>query len=178
MCKYTRDGKPKTVTQNGDEQRLLTDAAVAGKLVQLLDEGDIATLTEEVLALLRLPPSSVRYSYDGVLGWLITITARRISDQVGVVENGNVLAMTLCTPHGTTVPSSKVTPSMYALARVTTAVLVGEYAALRTFLAEVNRLADAVTKADILVDALLVLETVLNSPFPDLYEHMIFRPAA
>ncbi|KAF0957367.1 hypothetical protein [Rhodococcus sp. T7] len=159
------------MTSNAGE-RVPSDATVAGYLIQLLGDRSIPALAEEVLALVCPPTQSGRYSYSGVLGWVITAIAMVIVDQESGIEDGDVLVPAVSATEGEELAAEELTASLRGLLGTVTAQLTGEHVAVRTYLAAAGRLPDPVARAEILVDALMCLDTLLDVPFPDLPDRL------
>lgn len=148
------------------------DSTVAGHLVALLGDRDMAGLTAELSALVRTPEtgSPRRSRYPGVLSWLVTAIAEVVTARLGAPDAGEVFVVEVRTTAGTRVSVEDLPDSGGRVVRSVESLLSGDRAGAHAELAAAAREPIPSTRAETLVEALVLLDALLNANlagFPD-----------
>ncbi|MFE7421754.1 hypothetical protein [Rhodococcus sp. NPDC057529] len=152
--------------------RSAPEGRLAGYLLTLVGERDFATLSAELIPLIRPPgPDPVRGAlYGGVLGWLVAALAEVVVARLGDADHGESFVLEVHTTAGRTLGAEDLPAREGRFGRAVLALLAGDRAAARTELCDAETEPDPTVRATTLVEALIWLDALLGADttdFPD-----------
>ncbi|MEU5840572.1 hypothetical protein [Rhodococcus sp. NPDC047139] len=150
-----------------------SDAVMGGRLLALAHENGYSELTEEVAALVSnsgsdsaSPPTPPLYG--GVLRWTVSSIADVVVDKIGPqVHEGETFELTIRTESGRHVRPEELPQPESTVLRAVVDALAGDSVAVRSDLDEVVFTMDWASQMEALIEAVLWLDRLLDTPAPD-----------
>ncbi|EID79858.1 MULTISPECIES: hypothetical protein [Rhodococcus] len=146
--------------------RAQPEARLAGHLLTLLGDRDIAALSAELSPLVHSTDPARRGLYGGVLSWLVTALADVVVARLGTRDDDESYLLEMHTTAGRTLGIGDLPTRDGRVQRSVLALLAGDRAAARTQLAAAEKEPEPVLRARTLVEALVWLDAVLNTDMP------------
>ncbi|WP_241384644.1 hypothetical protein [Rhodococcus sp. CH91] len=150
-----------------------SDAVMGGRLLALAHENDYAELTEEVAALVSSTDSdsaapSTPPFYGGVLKWTVTTIADVVVDKMGPeVRSDETFELTIRTEEGRQIRPEELPQPEGTVMKAVVDALAGDTTAVRGDLDQVAFAMDWASRMEALVEAVLWLDRLLDTPAPD-----------
>ncbi|SUE13807.1 Uncharacterised protein [Rhodococcus gordoniae] len=150
-----------------------SDAVMGGRLLALAHENGYSELTEEVAALVSSAgsdsPSRITPPlYGGVLRWTVSTIADVVVDKIGPQVRGDEsFELTIRTESGRHVRPEELPQPESTVMKAVVDALAGDSVAARSDLDEVVFAMDWASQMEALVEAVLWLDRLLDTPVPD-----------
>jgi hypothetical protein len=166
-----RDGArgwaPSGMGSNADRPTSSSAAALGGRLLQLVGDRDAAHFSCEVSRVCtELHPSGSRPVYGDVLAWVVDATVGVIIARLGAAGPGETLILDVRFTEGRYVVSEALPASERWVLSTVSAFLAEDLVAGERSLTAAEQF-DATLRAEILADALIWLDFVLDVDLPD-----------